>query len=982
MLILCLILSVGLVSCGEKDEGQAKETDKNNVETLSPDQALSVDGYSIVRADKANQTIKSAATDLRAALKEACGVEPKLTTDFGSVPAQAILVGDTKTMSASGLKNDQYHILRQGDRIAILGGSDEAVVNGINYFVENLVCENGILLADGYDYTLESSYTVSGLAIGGVQIYEAFVLNNLNYDTYAESVCSAVINRVGISAEITKSEEKANICLTSDSSFGITEGNWGLVVKDGMLYIIGTTTYEQKAACDYFVKLIETSSDVLEFNEGTVHTEELITKEEYYKDTQLVIYPEFPEQVRRNYDYKVTVYQGDKSGQIPVYNHTMDSRVTDRSIGGDNYRRFATFAFSGEQVRVDIKVTQDFSYYSVIPSAKNFKTEFKDGVISVYLDEPDYFMIRLDDDDNSIIAVAADYPEYPGDVPSKDDPNVYYVEGWVEPEQGLLELTEPGTILYIAPGSVLNARCRLKGAYSQVLGRGAIIDPYENIHEYDGRVAGSEGSGWNMLTLSGAYSKFDGPFLLDARCFNLAINASNIEVYNYKALSTMMTTDGISLFGGNNHYIEHCINYTGDNSFVYSVEGSYIKDSLTGTTCAILFPQGNTKDVTFENIYVFRANDGFLNNRYNPSEKDLSHSATLINCDAMDCINLPHFFQGRGMGMLEKNFYFNGISLPALSNVGNPHTSGLRGNVGRLVEIVNGSEYILTGNYILEFNNLYIEGELIENDRSLNNEGEGYFDLSFSSDGKYTPVSRLIYKVNYTATNKVYVGTLQIALENDVVVDGGKYYLPASEMLKALRSDVTKLETKDIGGVEYAEASKFVSAGAADDVEIEDGNVYFTAVDPRGNILLPDEGEISEWSDSAPWQVDLVYSEEDGEEIFYMYARSEQYGGGLARVITEDIRTYGEGSYTLSFMIKTEGVAAVGLSVNYDTTEKLYYLHGEQVIKTSDDWQEISITFEVTEEILESAEWFGFVISGKTAYPTSCFTIKNISLEK
>ena len=165
-------------------------------------------------------------------------------------------------------------------------------------------------------------------------------------------------------------------------------------------------------------------------------TEEIVDdsaeREEFFSRDQLVIYPELPEQIHRNYDYKVTVTQGTETHPIPVYNHVMEYEVSDRSIGGDLYRRFSQFAFSGKQVRIDIKVNRDFEYYSVFPSAKNFKTEYNGGTISVYLDKPDYFGIRLDDDDNSILSVFADLPEFPGDIPSKTDKNVIFIEGWHE----------------------------------------------------------------------------------------------------------------------------------------------------------------------------------------------------------------------------------------------------------------------------------------------------------------------------------------------------------------------------------------------------------------------------------------------------------------------------------------------------------------------------------------------------------------------
>jgi len=51
-------------------------------------------------------------------------------------------------------------------------------------------------------------------------------------------------------------------------------------------------------------------------------------------------------------------------------------------------RRFCEFAFTGE-VRVDITVYRDFETYSVLPSAKRYRNEFHDGVISVWLNEND-----------------------------------------------------------------------------------------------------------------------------------------------------------------------------------------------------------------------------------------------------------------------------------------------------------------------------------------------------------------------------------------------------------------------------------------------------------------------------------------------------------------------------------------------------------------------------------------------------------------
>ena len=128
----------------------------------------------------------------------------------------------------------------------------------------------------------------------------------------------------------------------------------------------------------------------------------------------LVIYPEFDERIERDYMYSVSVTQGDKTASIPVYNHTEASRTTRSNVdtSADEFRRFSTFAFdpTAGGVRVDIKVNCDFESYSLIPSAKSFRNEFYKGVISVYLDKPDYFMVRLNGKDSTLIAIFADSP--------------------------------------------------------------------------------------------------------------------------------------------------------------------------------------------------------------------------------------------------------------------------------------------------------------------------------------------------------------------------------------------------------------------------------------------------------------------------------------------------------------------------------------------------------------------------------------------
>ena len=194
---------------------------------------------------------------------------------------------------------------------------------------------------------------------------------------------------------------------------------------------------------------------------------------------KLVIYPEYPARVKRNYDYKVVVNQGSESHEIPVYNELRQSAAT-REPWGDDYRRFAEFAFEGEGVRVDITVNMSFAEYTVMPAIANLKSTVKDNVISIYLDHPETFMIRLNDKVNTMLAVFAEAPEDPEDIPDRNAEGVIYISSgeWHNEPDNFLRLGANQT-LYIAPGAVCNARVLGDGDSIKILGRGMVRDPFD-----------------------------------------------------------------------------------------------------------------------------------------------------------------------------------------------------------------------------------------------------------------------------------------------------------------------------------------------------------------------------------------------------------------------------------------------------------------------------------------------------------------------
>lgn len=687
----------------------------------------------------------------------------------------------------------------------------------------------------------------------------------------------------------------------------------------------------------------------------------------------LIIYPEFPEQIGRNYDYDVSVTVGSRTEKLPVYNHTLEYNCA-RRPGMDMYRRFSSFAFDGVSVRVDIKVKTDFKSYTVFPSAKKFENYFNSqtGVISVYLDKPDYFGVMLDDNQNSIISVFADYPETGDQLPTQEEINsgkVIRVTGWYEVDKnhpyvakatasgvskivpGVLEITTEGTVIYIAPGAVLNARVRISADNCRVIGRGAIVDPFENIYEKDIRDAGTEGTSYKLLGFRAKNGIADGPILLDARCYNVQLDGSYNKVYNIKALSSMMTTDGITMAGSGYHTAEHCWFYVGDNGIVSSGKNIVARDIAIGTTCAAIFPQGSPTNELFEDIYVFRADDGIITNRYNPNGSQISVSITFRRLSAVElpAMTSPyksggsmHLFQGANTGtqklktIILEDVTANGIDPTQILYMRN-----------------NGSSDIATNNYTVTIRNLYVNGSAIANKSSLTiKDTTAGNTFNVTSDSYYSPVTRNQTVVNYTAPGKVYIGSKLLAFDTAPIVSGSNFSLPADEICTYLRRNNSF--TKD-----YVTVSDLVSAGHITASQVKNGNLYLTPAYSGQNLLIADRGEISYFAEHSCYQVDLVTAS-DANGVYYNiypFDKSQSLSAGMSRYISDEIKMYGTGTYTLTFKAKANKTGNIRVVLYKDGTS------ASTTISLNTSWKNCTATFTIDSAALSAYRCL-FVIMG------------------
>ena len=818
------------------------------------------------------------------------------------------------------------------------------------------------------------------LKIGNVGYEKLLVYNTKSEIGYSAKFIRTAKLFMNVNAE-EADESKANLIITDDVASISPDFEWAVAAKDGKIYIAGASRYAVDVAYVKFQDIISDMKGKYNFVEKVFGGGKLPSKEKYLETEQLVIYPEFDRRVNRIYDYKVTVNQRNLSAEIPVYNHSMEYALTGRSVGGDNYRRFAYFAFSGDSTRIDIRVGTDFDSYSILPSAKDFDTEYHDGVISVYLDEPDYFAVRLDGNDATILSVLSDYPEYPLEVPEKGDKNVKYIDSWYETENGIWEINESDTTVYIAPGAVVNARIKFNGKgfkNCKVLGRGAILDPFGNLYKTDIRVGGTEGSGTKMVSFTGDNWVYDGPVCIDARCFNIIMSGKNGIVRNYKALASMMNTDGITI-GGSNHLVERCYMYVGDNGLVISgATNTTFRNVTIGTTCAAIFPQGSNMGVKLEDTYIFRTNDGVLNNFYNGDGKtQRTNDITMINLYCEDCVNLPHFFRGEQMGTLDKVFNFINVSLPSICGSSDAHNFW-KPNTNKLVTMKNDEGKLFTENYTLNFTNLYINGKAIKEQADVTITDKWNNTYTFANDGKFKPTRCISYEANSVMENKVYVGGLQIFLEDDAVHSDGKVYLPASEVLAFFGSAV-KPETVTFGGVSYVSLEELRAKGVIEDFNVNDTGIYMIPFEEGQNLLFDEKGEISRYSEINCYQVDMVVNMEEEHPVFYMYNYRNRNTGGISRAIHEELKTYGQGTYEFSFKVKGSGSGTLSMSLVHDTTTAS--TRSSKEIEVSGEWITYKVTLDITPDILICESYF-IIVQGTSKAPLDYFAMKDFSLVK
>lgn len=704
---------------------------------------------------------------------------------------------------------------------------------------------------------------------------------------------------------------------------------------------------------------------------------------------KLIVYPEYDARIPRCYDYGVTVHQQEKSEKLTVYNRNANGeQMSNRCFKPDFDRRFCEFAFTGE-VRIDIEVYKDFTSYSILPTAKAYRNEYHDGIISVWLDQNNTnFMLRLDDDDSSILSVFADAPEdYSYD---PNDSSVLYVnQKWYVPNSKKPVYDVPSTIktIYIAPGCVLCSRLLINTDNVTVCGHGMLVDPLGDY--YDTRNIDFDNSKM-VIQVKGSNITIKDIKMIDTQNWNIYLfDGYNHTIDGVKILTARITTDAVAV-GSGNVTIKNCVFYVSDNVFTYNGDrGTHnITNCLIGTTCAAFFPQHQSLyDINFKDIYVFRANEGIVNNWYNPArhQSQIKH-ITFENLDCTDVVNTPWIFSAYDMGDATKYFTFRNCCFANIR--GDSNIASWNQKAGQAVYVTNNTSYMHCSGYKIELFDCTLDGKTITDASMLNPQmAKGDIDFVISNKSVKDKKRQTKVTVNHVYPKKVYVGNYLLPLcSRPLEIDGG-LFIPEREMCKCLGVKVVaKTEGTTVDGIKYISIdtiNKYYTKAVYDTGKKA---VIINAISDLKKNLVEDYSYTSRWNPYAYPNVILgPYVDSDGSVVLRCDVNSNSLYPGMFTEITNDLKMTGAGKYTVSFDAKSvDGKSYAGRirihNICYDGYKEIDRT-ADQTFEADKDWKHFSIELDLSKWNTSDA-YLSFIRICSDNTPGYDVVFKNIKMIK
>lgn len=200
--ILCIFMCFMTLLCAvgcDRGQGQGTETEPETTAPVPTELSIIRDGTSefcIVRSEDAKKEIIDLCVELAARIKAAYGVTIPVMSDFGrqvkKSTGPAIYVGITEEAGcaeyAAGLLSKDYLCAGDGTNLYLIGGTDEATVDAVDYFLNKYVekPQGSDLIWSGPDYVHKKNYAYASLTVNGRPISDYRIVYAHGSDFYKE----------------------------------------------------------------------------------------------------------------------------------------------------------------------------------------------------------------------------------------------------------------------------------------------------------------------------------------------------------------------------------------------------------------------------------------------------------------------------------------------------------------------------------------------------------------------------------------------------------------------------------------------------------------------------------------------------------------------------------------------------------------------------------------------------------------------------
>ena len=204
--------------------------------------------YVIVYPEIASDSLYEAVLALRDAIKDVTGIELAVVSDLveigEAVPVgtKEILVGATNRYESAGtpsLRYDDYYVAFENSRLALMGGSEDAVIEAVGFAIDYLLADGSLGYADG-GYHYAATYPLSAMTLAGRSIADFVIVRDGENATLAAYLAECIRKATGFVLPIRTAEDP-------EVAYEILIGNTGrnatstvLTEKKYIIDVVGT----------------------------------------------------------------------------------------------------------------------------------------------------------------------------------------------------------------------------------------------------------------------------------------------------------------------------------------------------------------------------------------------------------------------------------------------------------------------------------------------------------------------------------------------------------------------------------------------------------------------------------------------------------------------------------------------------------------------------------------------------------------------